>query len=258
MAPPYRPRRTCLAVPGSSPRFLDKARGLPVDEVFLDLEDAVAPAAKPAARAAVVAALNGGGWGGKIRAVRINDVSTPWAYRDVIEVVEEAGANLDVIVLPKVSGPGPGQLAGPAARPGRAGRRAGAGPDRHRGADRGRPRPGRGGRDRGRVRPAGGPGVRPGRLHGQHRHAVAPGRAPSRTGTPAAMRTTTRGCGSWSPRAAAGSPPSTARIWPSTTSTGCGAARPARRRSATTGNGCCIPGQVDVVNEVFAPGPGQL
>jgi citrate lyase subunit beta/citryl-CoA lyase len=102
MAPSsYRPRRTCLAVPGSSPRFLEKARGLPVDEVFLDLEDAVAPGAKPAARAAVVAALNGGGWAGKIRAVRINDASTPWAYRDVIEVVEGAGPNLDVIILPK-------------------------------------------------------------------------------------------------------------------------------------------------------------
>jgi citrate lyase subunit beta/citryl-CoA lyase len=106
MAPSsYRPRRTCLAVPGSSPRFLEKARGLPVDEVFLDLEDAVAPGAKPAARAAVVAALNGGGWAGKIRAVRINDASTPWAYRDVIEVVEGAGANLDVIILPKASDP---------------------------------------------------------------------------------------------------------------------------------------------------------
>jgi citrate lyase subunit beta/citryl-CoA lyase len=106
MAPSsYRSRRTCLAVPGSSPRFLEKARGLPVDEVFLDLEDAVAPGAKPAARAAVVAALNGGGWAGQIRAVRINDASTPWAYRDVIEVVEGAGPNLDVIILPKASDP---------------------------------------------------------------------------------------------------------------------------------------------------------
>ena len=106
MAPSsYRPRRTCLAVPGSSPRFLEKARGLPVDEVFLDLEDAVAPGAKPAARAAVVAALNGGGWAGQIRAVRINDASTPWAYRDVIEVVEGAGPNLDVIILPKAGDP---------------------------------------------------------------------------------------------------------------------------------------------------------
>jgi citrate lyase subunit beta / citryl-CoA lyase len=105
MTPPYRPRRTCLAVPGSSPRFLEKARGLPVDEVFLDLEDAVAPAAKPDARRAVAAALNAGGWGSKTRAVRINDVATPWAYRDVIEVVEAAGANLDVVVLPKVATP---------------------------------------------------------------------------------------------------------------------------------------------------------
>ena len=105
MTSSYRPRRTCLAVPGSNPRFLDKARALPVDEVFLDLEDAVAPGAKPAARAAVVAALNGGGWAGKTRAVRINDATTPWAYRDVIEVVEGAGPDLDVIILPKASEP---------------------------------------------------------------------------------------------------------------------------------------------------------
>jgi citrate lyase subunit beta / citryl-CoA lyase len=101
----HRPRRSCLAVPGSSARFLEKARGLAADEVFLDLEDAVAPAAKPDARQTVAAALNAGGWGGKIRAVRINDATTQWAYRDVIEVVEAAGRHLDVIVLPKVSGP---------------------------------------------------------------------------------------------------------------------------------------------------------
>jgi len=105
MASSYRPRRTCLAVPGSSPRFLARARTLPADEVFLDLEDAVAPAAKPGARQAVVAALNEGGWGERIRAVRVNDALSPWAYRDVIEVVEGAGAGLDVIVLPKVSVP---------------------------------------------------------------------------------------------------------------------------------------------------------
>jgi citrate lyase subunit beta / citryl-CoA lyase len=101
----YRPRRSCLAVPGSSTRFLAKARGLPADEMFLDLEDAVAPAAKQDARGTVAAALNAGGWGGKIRAVRINDASSRWAYRDVIEVVEAAGRDLDVIVLPKVTGP---------------------------------------------------------------------------------------------------------------------------------------------------------
>src|SRR5580704_8447873 len=101
----YRPRRSCLAVPGSSPRFLEKARGLAADEVFLDLEDAVAPAAKQDARAAVAGALNDGGWDGKLRAVRVNDALSRWAYRDVIEVVEAAGPHLDVIVLPKVTGP---------------------------------------------------------------------------------------------------------------------------------------------------------
>jgi citrate lyase subunit beta / citryl-CoA lyase len=105
MARAYRPRRSCLAVPGSSPRFIDKAQGLACDEFFLDLEDAVAPAAKAPARHHVIEALNAGDWGGKLRAVRINDASTGWAHRDVIDVVTAAGPNLDVIVLPKVTGP---------------------------------------------------------------------------------------------------------------------------------------------------------
>jgi citrate lyase subunit beta / citryl-CoA lyase len=99
-----RPRRTTLAVPGSSPKFLAKAPGLAADEVFLDLEDAVAPAAKAAARELVAQALSAD-WGAKIRAVRVNDASTGWAYRDVVDLVEKAGASLDVIVLPKVTGP---------------------------------------------------------------------------------------------------------------------------------------------------------
>jgi citrate lyase subunit beta/citryl-CoA lyase len=66
-------------VPGSSQRFLDKARGLAADEVFLDLEDAVAPAAKESARGNVIAALNAGGWDGKLVAVRVNDAATRWA-----------------------------------------------------------------------------------------------------------------------------------------------------------------------------------
>jgi citrate lyase subunit beta/citryl-CoA lyase len=82
--------------------MLDKARGLPTDQVFLDLEDAVAPLAKPDARKNVVAALNEGGWEGRTRVVRINDATTPWAYRDLIDVVEGAGANLDCVMLPKV------------------------------------------------------------------------------------------------------------------------------------------------------------
>jgi citrate lyase subunit beta/citryl-CoA lyase len=82
--------------------MLDKARGLPVDQVFLDLEDAVAPIAKPGARDTIVATLNEGGFEGKIRTVRVNDWTTPWTYRDVVAVVEGAGANLDAIMLPKV------------------------------------------------------------------------------------------------------------------------------------------------------------
>ena len=97
-----RPRRSCLAVPGSSLKMLGKAQGLPADQVFLDLEDAVAPLAKPEARKNVVAALNEGDWAGKTRVVRVNDLTTPWTYRDVIEVVEGAGANLDCVMLPKV------------------------------------------------------------------------------------------------------------------------------------------------------------
>ena len=98
------PRRSCLACPGSSEKMLGKAQGLPADMVFLDLEDAVAPLAKAQARSTIVAALNEGGWGGRVRTVRVNDWTTPWTYRDVLEVVEGAGANLDCLMLPKVTG----------------------------------------------------------------------------------------------------------------------------------------------------------
>jgi citrate lyase subunit beta/citryl-CoA lyase len=100
------PRRSCLTVPGSSERFLAKAAGLAADEVILDLEDAVAPAAKDQARTLVAAAAAASdGWAAPQRAVRINAVTTPWAYRDVIEVVERAGRGISSIVLPKVSSP---------------------------------------------------------------------------------------------------------------------------------------------------------
>ncbi len=99
---PLRSRRSNLAVPGSNPKMLEKAKGLPADQVFLDLEDSVAPLAKADARKNVVAALNEGGYGDKVRVVRVNDWTTQWTYRDVIEVVENAGANLDAIMLPKV------------------------------------------------------------------------------------------------------------------------------------------------------------
>ncbi|UMB70923.1 HpcH/HpaI aldolase/citrate lyase family protein [Mycobacterium paraterrae] len=103
----YRPRRTCLSVPGSSQKMIDKSKGLPADEVFLDLEDAVAPDAKADARGRVAAALAAPGWAGQLRGVRVNDWTTPWTHADLIEVVSAVGAapdaKLDVVVLPKVS-----------------------------------------------------------------------------------------------------------------------------------------------------------
>ncbi len=99
----FRPRRTCLSVPGSSQKMIDKAKGLPADEIFLDLEDAVAPDAKGPARTRVAAALAEAGWGDQLRGVRVNDWTTPWTHADIIEVISAAGAQLDVVVLPKVS-----------------------------------------------------------------------------------------------------------------------------------------------------------
>ncbi|MGO4705977.1 CoA ester lyase [Microvirga sp. 2MCAF38] len=95
-------RRCQLAVPGSSDKMMAKAASLDVDHVFLDLEDAVAPAAKVPARAQIVQALNTLDWGRSIRCVRVNDLDTHYAYEDIITVVEGAGENLDTIMVPKV------------------------------------------------------------------------------------------------------------------------------------------------------------
>jgi len=97
-----RPRRSCLSVPGSSPKMLTKAPGLPADEVFMDLEDSVAPGAKEEARGNVIQAVKEGDFSGKTLVVRVNDVSTKWCYRDVIEVVENAGQFVDCLMIPKV------------------------------------------------------------------------------------------------------------------------------------------------------------
>ena len=86
----------------SSERFIEKARGLPADEVFLDLEDAVAPAAKAQARANAVTAV-AGDWGGRLVAVRVNDATTQWAHRDVLDVV--SGGRVDTVIVPKVTSP---------------------------------------------------------------------------------------------------------------------------------------------------------
>ena len=99
----YRPRRTCLSVPGSSAKMIQKAKQLPADQVFLDLEDSVASDAKARARTQVAASLAEGGWAGQLRGVRVNDWTTPWTHADVIEVVATAGSDLDVVILPKVT-----------------------------------------------------------------------------------------------------------------------------------------------------------
>lgn len=99
---PKRLRRCQLAVPGSSDKMMAKAAGMQVDHIFLDLEDAVAPAAKVPARAQIVQALNTLDFGTSVRCVRINDLDTHYAYEDIIAVVEGAGENLDTILVPKV------------------------------------------------------------------------------------------------------------------------------------------------------------
>ncbi len=95
-------RRSCLAVPGNNQKMIGKAAQLASDEVFLDLEDSVPPHAKADARKITVEGLNAPGLGTRVRAVRVNDLSTTWTLGDVVEVVEGAGANLDAIILPKV------------------------------------------------------------------------------------------------------------------------------------------------------------
>src|SRR3954470_12487415 len=101
-----RPRRSCHAVPGSSERFLAKAAGLDADEVFLDLEDAVAESEKARARELVIGALRDQDFGGKTVVARVNGTDTPHYYRDLIDVVEQAGDKLDAVMLPKVRTPG--------------------------------------------------------------------------------------------------------------------------------------------------------
>jgi citrate lyase subunit beta/citryl-CoA lyase len=101
-----RPRRTCHAVPGSSERFLAKAGGLAADEVFLDLEDAVAQGEKDGARELVIRALRDVDFAAPTVVVRVNGTDTPHYYKDLIAVVEQAGHRLDAIMLPKVRTPG--------------------------------------------------------------------------------------------------------------------------------------------------------
>lgn len=101
---PKRVRRSELSTPATSTKMIAKAAASDADLVFLDLEDAVAPAAKPGARRNISEALNALDWGRSVRSYRINGVDTQWCHDDLMEVVCEAGDNVDVIIIPKVKG----------------------------------------------------------------------------------------------------------------------------------------------------------
>ncbi len=93
--------RSELAVPGSNVRMLENAPALGADVVMLDLEDAVAPDDKEQARINVIEALNDLDWSRRSVSLRINGLDTHYCYRDIVEVVEEAGQHLDTIMIPK-------------------------------------------------------------------------------------------------------------------------------------------------------------
>jgi malyl-CoA/(S)-citramalyl-CoA lyase len=101
-APPARPNRCQLFGPGSRPAIFEKMAASDADVINLDLEDSVAPDDKARARRQVVEAIGGIDWGRKTLSVRINGLDTPYWHRDVIALVEEAGARLDMIMIPKV------------------------------------------------------------------------------------------------------------------------------------------------------------
>ncbi|HVH01997.1 MAG TPA: aldolase/citrate lyase family protein, partial [Amaricoccus sp.] len=102
MQPDAHPYRSVLYMPGSRPRALDKARGLPADALILDLEDPVAPAEKPNARDLVAEAVEAGGYGGRKLLIRINGFDTDWGEADIARA---AVAGPDAILLPKVESP---------------------------------------------------------------------------------------------------------------------------------------------------------
>lgn len=102
---PDRPIRSALYIPGSKPRALEKAAGLPCDAILFDLEDAVAPAEKEAARATLVEALGRHDYGARLRIVRVNGLSTDWGRADVLAIAEAVhrGVRVDGLLIPKVS-----------------------------------------------------------------------------------------------------------------------------------------------------------
>lgn len=105
MARDFVVRRSELTVPGHSMKMMTKAAASNADQVMFDLEDACAVSQKVEARQTVIEAFNTLDFGGKIRAFRPNNIRTKFFYRDLIEVIEAAGKNIDVIVIPKCYGP---------------------------------------------------------------------------------------------------------------------------------------------------------
>ena len=101
-AAPARPNRCQLFGPGSRPALFEKMAASAADVINLDLEDSVAPTDKDAARANVIAAISDVDWGNKYLSVRINGLDSPWWYRDVVDLLEQAGDRLDQIMIPKV------------------------------------------------------------------------------------------------------------------------------------------------------------
>jgi citrate lyase subunit beta/citryl-CoA lyase len=99
MQPAARPRRSALYMPASNARAVEKARTLPADVIILDLEDSVAPEAKPDARAAAVAAVKAGGFGRREVVIRVNGLSTPWGPGDLAAAAE---AGPDAVLVPKI------------------------------------------------------------------------------------------------------------------------------------------------------------
>jgi malyl-CoA/(S)-citramalyl-CoA lyase len=99
---PDRLNRSELAVPGSQTKLFEKAARSAADAIFLDLEDAVAPADKPQARKNIVQALADIDWGQKLMSVRINAPDTHFMYRDIVDLLENCSERLDVIMIPKV------------------------------------------------------------------------------------------------------------------------------------------------------------
>ena len=100
--PVARPNRCQLFGPGSRPALFEKMAASAADVINLDLEDSVAPDDKPTARANVITAIGAVDWGTKTLSVRINGLDSPWWYRDVVDLLEQAGERLDLIMIPKV------------------------------------------------------------------------------------------------------------------------------------------------------------